>query len=305
MAEWQEVPERGSLWSMRLGFALMNLLGYRVTLLLGSVVCLYFFLTGSVSRRASRQYHRHLRAHHGDTVPAPTLLNALRHHWSFTVSIIDRLWFWQGKLDQFQFTSHGKEHVLDREGGLLLLGAHLGSFDAMRAFSGEKEMKLSVVMYRENARMFNQLLAHINPEAGLRIFELGDDNPDQIFALEERLQNGELLAILADRPPPRGRRRLTPLPFLDREAPFPQGPWILASLLDCPVVMINCLRVGFRRYHIEVCPIAERIDLPRKHRQERLRETMAIYVAELERLCGAYPHQWFNFYDFWAEPHET
>jgi len=286
---------------MRLGLAIMKVFGYRISILVGYLAGMYFFVTGSISRGASLEYQRQLHGFQAEALPRPGLRNALRHHMAFAVNVVDRMWFWQGRLNHFQFTSSGKEHVLNRTSGMLLFGAHMGSFDAMRAFSMEKKMRLNVIMYRAQAAKFNLLLKHLNPDSAVEIFEMGEDSVDQIFELKERLDRGELLAILADRPPPVGRKRVAPLSFLGKEAPFPQGPWILASLLECPVVMINCLRLKLRHYHIQVEPIAEKVTLPRKTRAESLQTYMRSYVDKLEQLCVKYPFQWFNFYDFWVD----
>ena len=67
--------------------------------------------------------------------PAPGQAQVFQHLLSFGTSILDRMGFWLGAREDFDLEIHGME-LLDAvagEGrGALVLGAHLGSFDAMR-----------------------------------------------------------------------------------------------------------------------------------------------------------------------------
>lgn len=300
-AVWTKVPERGTFRMMRLGMVLLNFFGYRIGKAVGMLVCGYFYLTGSSSRSASAGYLKRLHAFAPTKKTEPTARNVLNHHWHFAINLIDRLWFWQGRMKNFHFTREGREHIRNRKSGILLLGAHLGSFDALRAFSQDKHMKLNVVMYRAHADKINHLLQSLNAEADLQVVELDKGGVDQIFALKERIDAGEVVAILADRPAPHGRNRTTEIPFLGCPAAFPQNPWILASLLECPVFFTVGLRIAPRHYHVIVEPMFDQVILPRNTRQESLRVYMERYVKRLEELCCEHPYQWFNYFNFWKQ----
>ncbi|MBU1664233.1 MAG: glycosyltransferase family 2 protein, partial [Gammaproteobacteria bacterium] len=86
--------------------------------------------------------------------------------------------------------------------------------------------------------------------------------------------------------------------FLGAPAPFAQGPYILASLLKCPVYLFFCLRQN-ERFHIHFEQFAERIELPRKTRAAALQALAQRYSKRLAHYCRQAPLQWFNFYDFW------
>jgi predicted LPLAT superfamily acyltransferase len=90
-------------------------------------------------------------------------------------------------------------------------------------------------------------------------------------------------------------------PFLDRPAPFPEGPFILASLLACPVYLIFCLAEGRQHYRVFIEPFADPLILPRGKRQEVLERAIAHYAERLEAYCLRAPTQWFNFFDFWEQ----
>src|SRR5208283_965101 len=82
--------------------------------------------------------------------------------------------------------------------GCFLFGAHLGSFEVLRALGHQqKNIKLSLVMYEENAHKINLVLDAINPVLALEVIALG--HPDSMITVEQRLDQGHFIGILADR----------------------------------------------------------------------------------------------------------
>jgi predicted LPLAT superfamily acyltransferase len=62
-----------------------------------------------------------------------------------------------------------------------------------------------------------------------------------------------------------------------------------------------CLREGDRhRVYFEL--LADRIELPRRNKEAVLSQWAARYASCLERYTLRDPLQWYNFYDYWAEP---
>ena len=119
--------------------------------------------------------------------------------------------------------------------------------------------------------------------------------------MQQRIERGELLVIVGDRTPARESGRTTQVPFLGANAPFAQGPYVLAHALGCPVYLFFCLKEegGYRIYFEH---FAEQIALPRRGRIEHIAEWTRRYAARLEHFCCKAPYQWFNFFDFWARP---
>ena len=304
--DWARTEERGDIRMMILGARVLDIFGYYIGLVVATIAVFFFFVTGRSSRAGSRIYLERLHNAHPTAVGRPNLFRIFVHHWHFAIAAMDRLMFWQGKLDKFQITTSGREHILaKRDRGILLIGAHMGSFDVMRAFSVERDLPINVVMYRANAAKFNALLEKLNPGASIRIFDLDGSDINRVFELKEALDRGELVALLADRAPPYGRSRMCRVDFMGEEAGFPQNPWILAHMLECEVFLASGMRTGLRRYSVKVEPFAEQILLPRKTRAEDLKSYVIQYATRLEEICAANPYEWFNFYDFWAnEPSE-
>jgi predicted LPLAT superfamily acyltransferase len=76
-----------------------------------------------------------------------------------------------------------------------------------------------------------------------------------MLQLHERLERGEWLAIAGDRVPLHGGRSVT-VDFLGHPA-FPQGPWLLAGLLKCPVNLLMCLKQPDGHYRLTLEPFAD------------------------------------------------
>ncbi len=110
--------------------------------------------------------------------------------------------------------------------------------------------------------------------------------------------------MVADRTSVRFRQRSVYADFLGEPAPFPEGPFILAHLLGCPVYLLFCLKLD-GRYRIILEPFASPLKLPRASRQAALREAAQRYAERLEHYCLLAPHQWFNFFDFWRQAEDA
>jgi predicted LPLAT superfamily acyltransferase len=93
--------------------------------------------------------------------------------------------------------------------------------------------------------------------------------------------------------------------FLGKTAKFPQGPFILSGLLECPVYLIFCLRDANGCYRIYLEKFSDSLKVKRKGREAALNGIVTSYAARLEHYCGLAPLQWTNFYDFWNEDHEA
>ena len=59
-----------------------------------------------------------------------------------------------------------------------------------------------------------------------RVIDIGQPSVDFMLQIKDRLQRGELVAILADRPGPDGR--VAEVDFLGKKARFPTGPYAIA-----------------------------------------------------------------------------
>jgi predicted LPLAT superfamily acyltransferase len=115
--------------------------------------------------------------------------------------------------------------------------------------------------------------------------------------VSERLEQGEMVAILADRVGLNDKQ--VDVDFLGAKVAFPTGPFLLAAVLKCPVYLVFGLYFEPNRYELFCEPFAERLELPRAGRADALRAVVQRYAERLEHYARRAPDNWFNFHDFW------
>ena len=308
---WAQQQEVRGLWGMRLMLRVWALLGRRAfTALLWPVIGVYW-LSARPARQASQQWMARVKqALTERNLPVPSRLNSFFHFMRFGNAMLDKVASWRGelKLNRDVVFAQGAPEALDVAApqGKLLLASHLGDVEACRALAQLEGSKIiNALVFSENAQRFKQIMREMAPQAGVNLMSVTDIGPDTAIALKEKLERGEWVAIVGDRiavnPQRDGEWRVIWSQFMGQPAPFPQGPFILASILRCPVVLIYALRQqGKLRLHCE--PFANPLLLPRGERQQALQQTVDRYAQRLEHYALMSPLDWFNFFDFWHLP---
>jgi len=225
---WSADPERSHLWVLRLMRWIAISAGRPLTRGLLHPITLYFLLANGKARRASAQYL-------GRVLQRPVRwTDVYRHIHRFASTVLDRVYFLQERFDQFEVTSIGDEAVqarLARGEGAMLVGAHLGSFEALRATAQGSGARVAMLMYEDNARLINATLAAVAPQAQLHTIALG--RAGAMLSLRRWLDEGGLAGLLADRTLPGHSERSHTLwlDFLGQPARFSDGPFRLAAML--------------------------------------------------------------------------
>lgn len=325
---WTADRERGNLWMLRLmGWVALHA-GRPFTRCLLPPITLYFVIVHGRARRASFDYlSRALNrsARWGDV---------FRHVHTFASTVLDRIYFLQERNDQFALTAVNAEAILEplmRGNGVMLVGAHLGSFEALRADATGRGAKVAMLMFEDNARLINATLAAVAPNARLHTIALG--RPGAMLSLRQWLDSGGVAGLLCDRTLPgrSERSRTVRIDFLGRPADFSDGPFRLAALLRREVIFMTGLYRGGNRYELVFAPLADfrpdaagaapndskkgvgngvsggasggasnSASTSRSSIDDEVAAALKRYVALLETLCRQAPYNWFNFYDFWA-----
>src|SRR5262245_40626786 len=303
---WAAIGERGAYCGIKLLALTYALVGRRGCLILMWPVVAYFHLTGAETRAHSLAYLR--RVHARLELPAPTHWDSLHHYMSFATKALDTFIAWsvpercgpvavQGADELDRFAEEGK--------GVLLIVSHLGNSELSRARLSERFHKsINVLVYTRHAALYNRIVKAIRPDVEDHTIQVTEVGPATAIDLRERIERGEWIAIAGDRTPLTGEARMSRAPFLGAEAPFSQGPYVLAALMGCPVYLMFCLREG-DGHAVYFEHFADRIELPRRNRAEFLAELAARYAQRLEHHCLRAPLQFYNFFDFWRAPAAT
>lgn len=306
-ALWTTQRERGNPALIGFFTRLALSIGRRFARLLLVPTVLYFLVAGRAASRASRDYLRRVLGRE------PTLVDRYRHLYCFAAVTLDRLYFLNDRHDLFTIDVAGaavvRRALFDGlEGrerrGAFVIGAHIGSFEAVRAAGrGEAALRVSMVMYEDNAQALNRTLAAINPSLAEAIIPLG--RVDSMLRVKRALDEGRLVGMLADRTlgedagAPNADTVRT-FRFLGAPITIPTGPFRMAAMMKRPVVFIVGLYRGDARYEVryeELFDFSQATDS-----RQAIATAMQRYVERLEHYCRSAPYNWFNFYDYWHRP---
>jgi predicted LPLAT superfamily acyltransferase len=299
-AEWQKNPERSNLFWLRVMTWISLTLGRSVSRVVLYGIAAYFLAFAPAARRMSRNYLR--RVLKLPSAAAVGWRHLFRHFLSFASAIHDRVYLLNDRFDLFDIRVHNKALIdsLVADGqGVFLIGAHMGSFEVLRAI-GRKQpgLRVAMVMFEENARKINAALGAINPDSRQDIIALG--HIDSMIQVHELLAQGTVVGMLADRS--LGNDDTRPVGFLGDAAELPLGPFRMAAILKRPVVFMTGLYRGGNRYDIHFETLADFSTLPPRGRTLAVEAAMTRYAALLEKYCYSAPYNWFNFFDFWRAP---
>lgn len=292
---WLRQAERSNNAILKLMVWISLTLGRGISRIVLFGIALYFVLFSPKARRASRKYlHRALSrwAEWSD---------GFRHVLYFSSTVHDRIYLLNDRFDLFDIEIFGTEALhasLDQQPGALLIGAHLGSFEVLRAAGrGKAGLKIAMLMYEENARKINSALEAINPAATEDIIALG--KLDSMLEARDKLDQGYLVGMLADRA--LGNDVTVDHDFLGEAAPFPLGPFRMAAMLRRPVFFMTGLYLGGNRYQIHFEQLADFSITSRAERDAAIAAAQQHYVERLNHFCRLAPYNWFNFFDFWQK----
>lgn len=308
---WAQKAEVNGLAGMRIMLFIWRLLGRNAfTLLLWPVIACYW-LFAREGRQASRQWLQRVQAYClANGRPVPPGLNSYRHFLRFGNAMLDKVASWRGELHLGKDVcfAPGAEAALDADShkGRIIIASHLGDVEVCRALAQrDKHIVINALVFTENAQRFKKIMEEMAPQSGIYLMPVTNMGPETAILLQDKLNRGEWIAIVGDRiavhPQRGGDWRVIWSQFLGRPAPFPQGPFILAAALRCPVLLFFALKQQ-GKLHIYCESFADPLLLPRASRQHALQQAVDSYARRLEHFALQSPLDWFNFYDFWQLP---
>jgi predicted LPLAT superfamily acyltransferase len=266
-------------------------------------VLLFYWITSATARRASMEYLGRLQASHRVFEHDPGWRTSLRHFGCFAETLLDKTLALSGRHAPDRLVIDGAEAIaeaIDAGQGGLIITAHLGCLELMQAAASLRSgLKINILVHTAHAESFNRILARLNPKAQVQLLQVSAFNAPTAMMLADRVAAGEWIAIAGDRIPVSGDRVLR-VSFLGKPAAFPAGPYLLASVLHCPVYLMACVHEG-AGYRARVHKLADRIELPRAQRERAMTDYAARFARWIEERLRESPLDWFNFYAFWDQ----
>ena len=305
---WAHLEERSTLWGMRFLFCIYQIFGRTFLQVFLYPVVIYYWLINHPGRRASQSYLNRVAKFSATSKLNGSLLCSYQHFISFANAIIDKLAAWAGALSLADVEYHGRDQLLaeTKKGrGVVLLGSHLGNLEVCRVIADlEEDLRINVLVHTKHTAKFNRLLNQYNDKSRLHLIQVTEITAATSMLLSDKIDKGELVIIAADRTPVGYSQRLAKVDFLGGQALFPHGPFILASLLKCPVYTVFCLKQQGKQV-IYFDYFSAGFKFPRKNREQAMQQTIQLYAGRLQYYCLKEPLQWFNFFEFWPEDNDS
>ncbi len=296
--QWIERPEGGSAFGYKLIVGVARFFGRRAARSLLYPITIYFVIRRGPERRASRDYLRRVFGR------KPSIFEVCKHVFWFAAVTLDRVFLLSETYKRFEVRVYGVEQLRERwrrGNGVLVLGAHVGSFEALRVMADlRKDLKLRAIIDLEQNPALSKILNALNPKLAATIINARQEGTTTALAIKEALDEQAIVTLLADRARP--GNTVIKAEFFGESAPFPAAPWQLAAALKVPVVLCFGLYLGGNRYDLHFETFDDLIVLDRKNREAGLRVLVQRFAHRLEHHVRSAPYNWFNFYDFW-QPH--
>ena len=207
--------------------------GIRSAYLFLALVCCYFIPFAPRATAAVWDYYR--RRHRYGRLRAAAAL--YRHYYRFGQTLIDRVAIRAGMGDRYDFRFDNYDafmELLRRGSGVVMIGAHVGCWEAGSRFFSQYEGRLNVVMYdAEWARIREAVERHADMR-NYRIIPVNGPSLDAVLKIKVALNGGEPVCFQGDRF--LSDEHTLTARFMGAEARFPEGPFLLA---------VNCKRLWF------------------------------------------------------------
>ena len=281
---------RGGRFGYQFFVYIIRLLGVRCAYCFLAFIVIYFIPFAPKATKAIWNYNRQRR----NLGIVASIKELYRHYYVFGQTLVDKIAMKGGLGQRYRYEFDNYEQfleILNSGSGVVMIGAHIGCWEAGEGFFGNYGKKINIVMLdAEHSQIKEVLEKNANKLNNYNIIALNQNIIDAILQMKIALNNGEYICFNGDRYI--GVDNTIEMDFLGAKALFPNGLFSIAVKCRVPVVFYYSMREPDYTYRF----IFEIPEIEKKMSSEKLLEQ---YVKSLEKIIIKYPRQWFNFYDFW------
>lgn len=224
-----------------------------------------------------------------------SVIELYRHYYVFGQTLIDRMALRSGLVGRYHFQFDNYERfleIINGQQGVVMIGAHVGCWEAGSVFFGKYGKKINIVMLDNEHEQIKQVIEDSSEdENNFKIIAVNQEPLFLVMQIKAALDNGEYICFNGDRYI--NGKETVKTRFMGSEVLMPSGPFKIASKCRVPVVFYYAVREKNRTYRFIFSEAAVEHNRPLVLLEQ--------YTASLESLLKKYPRQWFNFYNFWNE----
>lgn len=279
---------RGGKSGYRFFIRVVRYLGTRWAYFFLSLIVIYFVPFAPKATAAVWQYNRK-RLKYG---VLRSMKELYMHYYVFGQTLIDKIAIAGGLRQKYSFEFENYDRfleIINDRSGAIIIGAHVGCWEAGTAFFGKYGKRINIVMLDAEHPEIKREMAENTREGDFKIIPVNEDGLTAMLEIKAALNDGGYVCFNGDRY--LDREASVAKQFMGAEARFPTGPFLIASRLHVPVVFYFAVREPKHTYRF-IFREAE----PGNTDRDGL---MDDYVSILEEVVCKYPRQWFNFYKFW------
>lgn len=305
---WESKPEKRGLLGMEILLFIRKYFGTYAFKAVLFLVVGFFWAFDSKARLASNNWFKAVNDYRSKRgLPLVTKTSSLRHFYTFANAMYDKIAAWHGEIVLNGNAFMGDQNSLEifnelssrpkDARGVVILCCHLGNMEVCRALANKKGIIVNALMYTKNSQRFKEIMDKYIKVDDLNIIEVDSIDAYSAMVLDDKVAQGQFIAIAADRVAVSNKEAVCHVPFMDKVAAIPQGPFILANVLKCDVYLLfstkdqEGIKIFFERFDMPA-------KLSRTNREAQLKELCLNYAQRLEYYAASYPEQWFNFYDY-------
>ena len=284
---WATITEAGTLLGMRILIFAYRIGGNCLLKIFLAPVIGFYFIFHPAARKASQEFLVRARQQGAD-IPVPRWWHSLAHLWQFGIAIVDKFAVWMERITLQDLTISGSEIIedlLENKQGAVILISHLGNFEICQCFSKRHEaIRISAFHHTKNSEKFHAFLKQFNQKNQVEILQVTEIDTETAIRLSEKVSHGEFIVIAGDRIPVANKNGTFPIEFMGAPAPFPKGPFALATALKAPVLFLTCIKKG-SGFHVTF----EQLSIPqstgRKSHRQKIERLAASYASRLQYHC--------------------
>lgn len=293
--QW-EGQSKGRVFGYKIFVFILNTFGLSPAYFILRFVSFYYFLFS----KPNKHIREFLKAIGYSKTKA--FFAVYKNNFIFGQTILDKVAVMAGVKDKIKVTNPSGKNldalVALGKGGILV-SAHIGNYEVAGQGLNRLNVPFNVLMYENERENIKKYMDNVMKEKKIKVIAINEETKSHIIELHKAFTNNELVVMHGDRF--RQGAKFLVADFFGKPAKFPAGPFILAAKFGVPLGIAFAVKKDFATYEF-TCE--EPILVQRARSDEQLeatcKELLSKYVSALEKKVKENPHQWFNYYDFWA-----
>ncbi len=255
----------------------------------------YFFIPGS--RKGSKQFFKRIFPY------AHFLLQYINGYirvYTYANTLLDKVYFRVNGTQRFKINFPDTQNIINAlklGKGVIILSAHIGSWEIVSRFFKRFKNRVNVVIYEGERPEIKNIYMKLSQHSKMPFSVIYSNDPlDALLKIRDALLKNEIVVMHGDRTMGKG----ISCNFLGKLATFPALPYSLAAKYNAPIVVAFGMRLGKLSYKAVAYPHFSLQD----NSSETIKEGLIKYTLYLTNCIKKYPFQWYNFYNFWDTHNE-